>query len=88
MTWNHEQKARERVFQEDDKVLVLLPISSEPMTVKFCGPYTIAKYVSHVYYIVCTPDRRKIKRMCHANMVQGYFVNDGDSKPVMRNFFV
>ncbi len=81
-TW-YDQKARERVFQEGDKVLVLLSIPDEPLTAKFCGPYTIDKKVCEVDYIVCTPDRRTTKIMCHVNMLNGYFERDGDSKPVM-----
>ncbi len=81
-TW-YDQKARERVFQEGDKVLVLLPIPGEPLRAKFCGPYTIDKKVSEVDYIVCTPDRRNSKRTCHVNMLKGYFERDRDSKPVM-----
>ncbi len=53
-------------FNEGDRVLVLLhvPIPGEPLRAKFCGPYTIDRKVSGVDYIVCTPDRRKKRRMC------------------------
>ncbi len=81
-TW-YDQKAKERVFQEGEKVLVLLSITGESLRAKICGPYTIDKKISDVDYIVCTLDWRKSKRMCHVNVLKGYYERDCDSKPVM-----
>ncbi len=49
-----KKKGGERVFQEGENVLVLLPIPGEPLRAKFCCPYTIEKKVSDVDYIVRT----------------------------------
>ncbi len=43
----------------------------------------VDKKVSGVSYIVCTPDRRKNKRMCHVNMLKGYHDRDDDTKPLL-----
>ncbi len=37
-TW-YDQKAGEGMLNVGDRVLVLLPIPSEPLRAKFCGPY-------------------------------------------------
>ncbi len=54
-TW-YDKESRERVFNVDDRVLVLLPIPGEPLRAKFSGPYAIDKTVSDVDYIVCTSE--------------------------------
>ncbi len=63
-------------------MLVLPSIRYEPLRAKSSGPYTIDKKISDVDYIVCAPDRRKTKRMCHVNMLKGCHVRD-DTKPVL-----
>jgi hypothetical protein len=80
-TW-YDKKARERVFDPGDKVLVLLPIQGEPLRAKFSGPYTIESKVNDLNYVVLTPDRRKAKQLCHVNMLKAYFDRSEHSVPV------
>ena len=70
-TW-YDKRARTRVFKPGDQVLVLLPIHSHPLQAHYCGPFTIAKRVNEVDYIVNTPGRRKARRLCHINMLKSY----------------
>ena len=68
----YDRKARERSFQENDEVLVLLPIQGHPLSAKFLGPYKVCKRVSETDYLVETPDRRKRHQLCHVNMLKPY----------------
>ena len=70
-TW-YDRKARTRVFKPGDQVLVLLPVHSNPLQARYCGPFTIAEKVNEVDYIVNTTGRRKARRLCHVNMLKGY----------------
>ena len=71
-TW-YDRNARRREFKAGDKVLVFLPVRSNPLQARFFGPYEIETKLSDVNYVVKTPDRRKGKRMCHINMLKEYF---------------
>ena len=37
---------------------------------KFFGPYVIEKRVGEVDYVVRTPDRRKLRRVVHVNLLK------------------
>ena len=74
-TW-YDRKTKSRVFKPGDKVLVFLPITGQPLSARYSGPYTIARKVNDVDYIVNTPDRRKITRLCHVNMLKEYYDRD------------
>ncbi len=67
----YDLRARQRVFQLGQKVLVFLPQPGHPLTAKFFGPYTIKK-VSDTAHVVVTPDRRRAQRLCHINSLQSY----------------
>ena len=69
----YDRKARARTFCKGDKVLVLLPIVSDPLSAKFHGPYTVSKKIDDLNYVVETPDRRKSTQLCHVNMIKPYF---------------
>ena len=71
------QKARTRTFRPGDQVLVLLPIHGSPLQARYCGPYTVEKRTSEVDYVISTPDRRKLKQLCHINMLKPYHGKDG-----------
>lgn len=62
-----------RVFSPGDQVLVLLPYPRSPFCAKFSGPYTVVRRVSEQDYIIATPDRKKLKQLCHANLLKPYF---------------
>ena len=51
--------ARQRVLQEGEKVLVLLPTSTSKLLAQWQGSYMIVKSVGKVNYMVDMVDRRK-----------------------------
>ena len=57
-------------------VLALLPIPGKPLKAGYYGPYTVDKKLSDVNYIVNTPERRKLKQLCHINMLKMYIDRD------------
>ena len=61
-------------YKPGDKVLVLLPLSGNPLPAKYHGPYRVPK--NDLEYIVETPDRRKPSQLCHINMLKTYHSRD------------
>ena len=53
-----------------EKVLVLLPVPVKPLQAKYHGPYTVLEQLGPVDYVIATPDRRKVKRVCHVNLLK------------------
>lgn len=51
-----DRRAEVRSFQQGDQVLALLPIVGSPFQVKFVGPYTAARQVSDLNYLIKTSD--------------------------------
>ena len=64
--------ARHRKFSPGNKVLVFLPVTGQPLQARYFGPYVIERKVNDTDYIILTPDRRKMKRLCHINMLKEY----------------
>ena len=60
----YDRKARERSYEPGQLVLVCLPVRSNPLEVKYCGPYRVLQRIGPVDYLIATPDRRKIQRIC------------------------
>ena len=79
----YDKNARERIFQQDDQVLVLLPTSSNNILAQWQGPYKIIKKVSKVNYKIDMHDRRKRKRIFHVNMLRKWHDNKQNSGTVM-----
>lgn len=76
MKQHYDRNTTPRTFKVGDNVLVLLPLAGHPLKARFHGPYTIARKVSELNYIINTPDRRKATKMCHINMLKPYFERD------------
>lgn len=75
-----DKRAVSRSFEPGEEVLVLLPSEGDScLSSKYVGPYRIDQKLSKVNYLVHTPDRRKLKRVCHVNMLKKYF--DREPKP-------
>ena len=68
----YDKNAKQRHFRVGDKVLVLLPLQNHPLQARYFGPYSVAKKVNEVDYVINTPDRRKAQRLCHVNMMKPY----------------
>ena len=73
MKASYDKKAKIRSFKAGDQVLILLPISGQPLKAKYSGPYVIEKKINDVNYIIATPDRKRNKRLCHINMMKEYY---------------
>ena len=66
----YDQNAREREFKVGEKVLVLLPTSSNKLLAKWHGPYPVLNRVGTVTYQVDMFDHAKRKRIFHVNMLR------------------
>ena len=51
MKAEYDRCTEARSFKPGDKVLVLLPLQSDPLSAKFSGPYTIEKKLNEVNYV-------------------------------------
>ncbi|CAJ1064638.1 uncharacterized protein LOC120723181 [Xyrichtys novacula] len=96
-TW-YDQKARERVFQPGQKVLLLLPSSESKLLAKWQGPYEVTKKVGAVSYEIHMPDRAKKHQTFHINLLkefhdcpepvsQHFFIQAAEEKEVEEQFF-
>ena len=74
-TW-YDRKARTRIFHPGDKVIASLLIHGSFLQTRYCGPYTVEKKTSNVDYVINTPGRRKLKHLCHVNMLKPYHSKD------------
>ncbi len=61
-----------RSFSNGDKVLLFLPIPSNPLKSKFSGPYVVSHKLSDHNYVVYTPDRRRDTQLVHINLMKLY----------------
>ena len=77
--YNHRSVTR--AYKSGDKVLVLFPVTGQPLQAKYMGPYIVDKQISDVDYLIRTPDRRKSTQLCHVNMIKTYYSRD-NSLPV------
>jgi len=59
----------------------LLPVAGKPLHAKHHGPYTVLEQLRPVDYVISTPDRRKVKRVCHINLLKQYHVRDASLCP-------
>ena len=66
---HYDENAQDRNFESGDKVLALLSIPGKPLQARYYGPYTVAKKLSDVNYIVNTHGRREQNKLCHINML-------------------
>ena len=72
----YNKKAWRQTFKVGEKVLALLPLPNHPLQTKFCGLYVVTKGVGDVSYVIHTPDSCKTQRLCHINMLEGYYETD------------
>uniref|UniRef100_A0A3B1J0P6 Gypsy retrotransposon integrase-like protein 1 n=1 Tax=Astyanax mexicanus TaxID=7994 RepID=A0A3B1J0P6_ASTMX len=72
----YDKRAVSREFQPGDRVMVLLPVSGSSLSAKFSGPYVVDEKLSDTDYVICTPDRKRKKRVCHVNMLKAYHTRD------------
>lgn len=56
MKINYDKKSVARIFQEGDRVLVLLLVVGSTLQAKFSGPYVVDQKLSETNYVIQTPD--------------------------------
>lgn len=67
---NYNKASRRRVFNEGQKVLLLLPTLESGLLAKWQGPYVIQRKTSPVTYELFMPDRRKKYQIFHINLLR------------------
>ena len=70
-----------RSFKTGDEVLALLQYRSNSIQAKVFGPYKVLEKLGPVDYIIDTPGRKKIERICHVNLLKPYFRPDEEQFP-------
>ena len=65
----YDRKAKERVFKEGDKVLVMLPTNNNKLLMQWQGPYKVVRKQGENDYIVDISNKTKLY---HANMLKLY----------------
>ena len=80
----YDRKAKDRVYEPGDQVLVLLPSLQNPLMARYTGPFKVRKRVGEVTYVIETPEGRRKTKLCHANMLKRYRASEGvnESLPV------
>ena len=68
-TW-YDRRARDRVFKEGDKVLVLLPSSTHKLSAEWQGPYQVVRRMGAVNYEIKVGGPRKKMKIFHVNMLR------------------
>ena len=74
----YDRTARAREFTPGDKVLVLLPTSTNKLRAQWQGPYTVVQKNGEANYVVDMDDKRKRLRTFHVNMLREWH----ESKPL------
>ena len=96
-TW-YDQKARHRVLQQGQKVMLLLPTSSNKLLAQWQGPYSIARQVGPVTHEISFPDKGEASQVYHINLLKEWkerkgsvegmdrFYSDTDTKCIGLHF--
>ena len=63
----YDKNSREREFQPNDVVLLLLPTATSKLLAQWQGPFRVVKKVGRVNYEIEMPHRRKKKQTYHTN---------------------
>ena len=66
----YDKNSREREFQPNDMVLLLLPTATSKLLAQWQGPFRVVKKVGRVNYEIEMPHRRKKKQTYHTNLLK------------------
>lgn len=77
-TW-YDQHARSRELTPGQKVLLLLPTSTNKLLMKWQGPYTVVRKMGPVTYEIHHPDKGKSVQTYHINLLKEW--KEPPSKP-------
>ena len=65
----YDKRTRDQSLKEGDKVLVLLPTTTNKLTAQWQGPYRVLRQVGKVTYELYMPSRRKKRNIYHINLL-------------------
>ena len=54
-------------------------MQGKPLEPKYQGPFTIIDKVGSVDYIIATPTKRRVKLLCHVNVLKPYIEREVNS---------
>ena len=66
----YDRKARDRAFQAEDKVLVLLPSTTHKLTAEWQDPYEVKRLVGQVDYEVHMGGQKGKTKIFRVNMLK------------------
>ena len=87
MKYYYDKSARDVNYSVGDKVLVFLPEGAGKFESKWQGPYTIVRKIGEVDYEIHMPDKRKSKRILHANLIKKWYSKQ-DAEIVAQSYCV
>ena len=73
MKYHYDKNAQDRTYRVGEEVLVFLPEGAGKLDSKWQGPYKITQKIGEVDYEVHMPDKRKSKRVLHANLLKKWY---------------
>ncbi|XP_072037003.1 uncharacterized protein [Amphiura filiformis] len=73
MKYYYDKHAQDRTYQVGEEVLVFLPEGAGKLDSKSQGPYKISKKIGDANYEIIMPDKRKSKRVLHANQKKKWY---------------
>ncbi|CAN2391270.1 K02A2.6-like [Pristimantis euphronides] len=68
----YDRNARDRVYQEGQKVWVLVPMTQNKLQAAWEGPYVVHKCLNEVNYIVTIDHVQKRQKVFHVNMMKAH----------------
>ncbi len=68
----YDQNAKQMQLQPGQKVLLLLPTSTNKLLAKWQGPFTVVRKTGPVTYEIHHPEKRKAKQTYHINLLKDW----------------
>ena len=75
----YDRNARQRSFETNDMVLLLLPTSTSKLMAQWRGPYRVKKKIGQTNYLIEMPHRRKRQQVFHINLLKKWEIPSADS---------
>ena len=87
MKLHYDQRAKEVSHNVGEQVLVFLPEGAGKLDAKWQGPYEITRKIGDLNYEIHMPDKRKSKRILHANLIKKWY-SKVDAQEVAHSFCI
>ncbi|XP_078793179.1 uncharacterized protein LOC144987743 [Oryzias latipes] len=86
-TW-YDKKAKDRIFQVGQQVLLLLPTSDNKLLARWQGPYSITKRLGEVTYELYMPEKLKKHQRFHVNLLKEFQLPASNKQECNQTFFI